>query len=82
MNIEILYQNLDRNIPFIQSSASKLTKDFEIARFLYQETTHQAIKNKDKLREETFKEWLIETMKIINAKIDLRINKRIRSQML
>ena len=74
MNTECLYQNIDRNIPFIQNLASKLTKDFKFARFLYQETTHQAIKNKDQLREETFKVWLSDTMVKINSRAKFSMN--------
>lgn len=74
MNTEILYQNIDRNILFIQNLASKLTKDFDQARFLYQETTHQAIKNKDQLKEETFRGWLSETMEKINSRVNIRMN--------
>ncbi|MFK7806773.1 MAG: hypothetical protein AB8F74_03135 [Saprospiraceae bacterium] len=72
MNLEILYQQLDRNIPFIQGMATNLSNDFDVARFLYQETTHQAIKNKKHLREETLKVWLKTTMKSIFSKLNTK----------
>ena len=62
MNTEKLFKQLHTNIPHIQRFAIKLTKDFDTARFLYQETAHQAIKNKHQLREETLNEWLMTTM--------------------
>ena len=70
MTIDKIYQHLDRNIPLIQSFATKLTKDFEIARFLYQETAHQAIKNKQYLQEETLEDWLMTTMKNTYSKMN------------
>lgn len=63
------YQHFDRNIPRIQSFASELAKDFETARFLYIETAHQAIKNQMLLEQETFEDWLINTMKNIYGKV-------------
>lgn len=55
------YQHFDQSIPRIQSLAASLAQDFETARFIYQETHHQAIKNKNNLQQETFEEWLMET---------------------
>ena len=69
MTTENIYQHLDRKIPIIQRFASQLTKDFELARFLYQETAHQAIKNKGELREDTLEEWLWASMKKTYAKL-------------
>ena len=69
MNTENIYRNLDHHTPFIQSFASGLTKDFDVARFLYQETAHLAIKNKEALKEETLKRWLINTMRRIYSKV-------------
>lgn len=63
MNTEHLYQHLNRNIPLIQRVAKAMTKDFDTARFLYQETVHQAIKNKHLLREDTMESWLKSTLK-------------------
>lgn len=69
MNTETLYQHINRNIPLLQSFAKELTNDFETARFLYQETVHQAMKNKHQLREDTMKDWLINSIKKNYAKI-------------
>jgi DNA-directed RNA polymerase specialized sigma24 family protein len=69
MNTEKLFKQLHSNIPLIKRFAIKLTEDFETARFLYQETTHQAIKNKQHLREETLNEWLMTTMENTYSKI-------------
>ena len=57
------YQHFDRNIPSIQSLASSLANDLDIARFLYQETAHQAIKNKNNLEQDALEEWLMQTVK-------------------
>ncbi len=59
------YQHFDRNIPGIQQFASKLAQDIDTARYLYQETAHQAIKNRKYLKRETFDEWLMATMERI-----------------
>lgn len=56
-------QHFDRNRSIIQSFASKLAKDFDMARFLYLETAHQAMKHQKHLHQDTFEEWLITTMK-------------------
>ena len=58
-----LYQQLNQNIPRLQSFACELTKDFDTARLLYLETAHQAIKNNVSLEPDTFEDWLINTMK-------------------
>lgn len=63
MKNETLFQYLNHNKQLIQSLASQLSNDFSTARFLYHETTHQAIKNKANLKEETFQDWLVKTMK-------------------
>ena len=77
MNTENFYQHLNRNIPHIQGFASTLTKDFELARFLYQETAHRAIKNKEHLREDTLEEWLMSTMNKIYSKLTGKDKKKI-----
>jgi DNA-directed RNA polymerase specialized sigma24 family protein len=69
MKNEIFFQYLNLNKSHIQSLATELSNDFAIARFLYQETTHQAMKNKANLKEETFKDWLRATMKKTYHKI-------------
>jgi DNA-directed RNA polymerase specialized sigma24 family protein len=63
------YQHFDQITPRIQRLASILAQDFETARFLYQETAHQAIKNKDNLDQETLEEWLMEMVKSTYYKI-------------
>jgi len=69
MKNEIFFQNLSQNRSLIQELATELSNDFVIARFLYRETTHQAMMNKAFLNKETFKEWLITTVKRIYYKI-------------
>ena len=66
MKNEIFYQNLNSNKSLIQRLASKMSNDFATSRFLFFETAHQAIKNKEKIKEENFHDWLIVTMKNIN----------------
>ena len=63
------YQHFDCYIPRMQSFASELAKDSDTARFLYIETTHQAIKNQMHLEQETFEGWLISTMRNIYSKV-------------
>lgn len=65
MTTSNFYQHINRNIPLIQSFASTLTDDFDTARFLYLETTHQATKYRTHLQSDTFEEWLMNTMKEI-----------------
>jgi DNA-directed RNA polymerase specialized sigma24 family protein len=69
MKNEIFFQYLNKNRTHIQSLASELSNDFATARFLYQETTHQAMKNKANLKEEIFKDWLMTTMQKTYHKI-------------
>lgn len=69
MKSEIFFQNLNKNKTCIQGFASELSNDFAIARFLYIETTHQAMKNKANLNEEIFKDWLMTTMQKTYYKI-------------
>lgn len=69
MKNEIFFQYLNQNKIHIQGLASELSNDFAIARFLYRETTHQAMKNKANLREEIFKDWLMSTMQKTYHKI-------------
>ena len=75
MKNETLYQILDTNRPLIQRIALGLTNDFQIARYLYHETAHLAMKNKAYLREETFKDWLTQTIKETYIRILLNDNK-------
>jgi len=69
MKNEIFFQYLNQNKIHLQGLASKLSNDFATARFLYRETTHQAMKNKANLKEEIFKDWLMTTMQITYHKI-------------
>ena len=69
MKNEIFFQYLNQNRTHIQSLASELSNDFATARFLYRETTHQAMKNKANLKEEIFKDWLMTTMQKTYYKI-------------
>lgn len=62
MKNEIFFQYLNLNRSHIQSLATKLSDDFATARFLYRETTHQAMKNKANLKEDTFNDWLMASM--------------------
>ena len=59
------YQHFDRSIPNIQRFARQLANDIDTARYLYQETAHQAIKNRKYLKRETFEKWLMATMEKI-----------------
>jgi len=68
MTTNDFYQQLDRNKPLIQGLATKLVNDFDTARFLYHETAHQAIQNKNKLQQDTFEEWLMNTMNKVYLK--------------
>lgn len=69
MKNEIFFQYLNQNKIHIQGLASELSNDFATARFLYRETTHQAMKNKANLKEEIFKDWLMATMQKTYRKI-------------
>ena len=69
MKNEIFFQYLNQNKVHIQGLATELSNDFAIARFLYQETTHQAMKHKANLKEEIFKDWLMTTMQKTYHKI-------------
>lgn len=69
MKNEIFFQYLNSNKPQIQDLATKLSSDFATARFLYRETTHQAMKHQASLKEENFTEWLKTTMKRTYHKI-------------
>ena len=69
MKNEIFFQYLNLNRSHIQSLATELSNDFATARFLYRETTHQAMQNKANLKEEIFKDWLMATMKKTYHKI-------------
>lgn len=69
MKNETFYQCFNYNRPLIQRLASGLTKDFNTARYLYNEVVHLAMKNKANLREDTFRDWLIQTMKETYSKI-------------
>lgn len=62
MTTSHFYQHFNHSRPLIQSFASELTKDFDMARFLYLEVTHQAIKHKTHLKPDTLEEWLINMM--------------------
>jgi len=63
MKNEIFFQSLNLNKSHLQGLATELSNDFAMARFLYRETTHQAMQNQANLKEENFKSWLVETMK-------------------
>ena len=69
MKNEIFFQYLNQNRPHIQGLATELSNDFATARFLYRETTHQAMKHQAILKEEIFKDWLMTTMKKTYYKI-------------
>ena len=69
MKNEIFFQYLNQNKTHIQGLASELSNDFATARFLYRETTHQAMKNQANLKEEIFKDWLMTTMQKTYHKI-------------
>lgn len=69
MKNEIFFNYLNLSRPHIQSLASELSNDFATARFLYRETTHQAMKNQANLKEENFNAWLLTTMKKTYYKI-------------
>ncbi len=69
MKNEIFFKYLNSNRSHIQGLATELSNDFATARFLYQETTHQAMKNQANLKEEIFQEWLMSTMKKTYYKI-------------
>lgn len=69
MTNENFYKRLDLNLPRIQRLASELTSDFETARFLYQETTHQAMKNRKDLADDNFDSWLSSTMEAAYFKL-------------
>ena len=57
-----VYQHLGRNGSRIQNLASQLSEDLDTARFLYQETAHQAIKHSGTLNEGEIEEWLMTTV--------------------
>lgn len=69
MKNEIFFKYLNINRPHIQNLATELSSDFATARFLYRETTHQAMKNQANLKEENFKAWLLTSMKKTYYKI-------------
>ena len=77
MTTETFHQQFDEYIPDIQRLASRLTTDFDLARFLYLETAHQAFKHKNDLQQETLKSWLVQTMKRTYSKL-LQKNKHIK----
>lgn len=56
MKNEIFFQYLNINKPHIQGLATELTNDFGTACFLFKETTHQAMKHKENLEEEIFRD--------------------------
>ena len=69
MTTQSFYTKFDRYIPNIQKQARAMASDFETARFLYHETAHQAIKNKNLLKEDNLESWLVTTMNKIYRKI-------------
>ena len=69
MRNETFYQHLNQSSSYIKKLATKLSKDFSTARFLYIETAHLAMKNQKNLKEEIFHEWLCATMNRINQKL-------------
>ena len=69
MKNETFYQYLNQNRSYIQGLAKKLSNDFSTACFLYHETAHLAMKNRENLKEETFKEWLMTTTENIYRKV-------------
>ena len=58
MTTNYFFKNFDKYRPVIQNLASKLTEDFNTARFLYIETVHKAMKKNDHHEQATFNEWL------------------------
>lgn len=72
MTTNDFYQQLTRNKPLIQRLARKLVNDFDTARFLYNETAHKAIQNKNNLHKDTFEDWLKITMKGVYANLQNR----------
>lgn len=64
MTMHTFYQKFDQSTSFIQNLAFKLTKDIDMARLLYLETAHLAMKNRAALQEENFEQWLSKTMKV------------------
>jgi len=69
MKNEIFFRYLNLNKSYIQGLATELSNDFATARFLYRETTHQAMQNQANLKEENFKNWLMSTMRKTYHKI-------------
>ena len=64
-----LYHHFNQKIPFIQRLACELAKDFDKARFLYQETFHRAMRQKSRLKPDSLDSWLNQTIK--EAYLDL-----------
>lgn len=69
MTTQDFYQHFNQKRPFIQRLAHKLVNDFDASRFLYHETAHLAIQNKDHLQQDTFDEWLKTTMHHVYQKL-------------
>ncbi len=72
MTTNDFYQHFDRSRPLIQRLARKLVKDFDTARYLYQETAHRAIQQRQNLQKDTFEDWLKVTMKSVYANLQNR----------
>ena len=63
MTTQELYHHFNQRIPLVRKLASELAKDFDRARFLYQETFHRAMRNRGSLRADSMDAWLNRTVK-------------------